>query len=92
MANIRTDEEIRLQVEGLKRMKDRFPEFSKFGDKNWELIDAQIDVIQGLKNAEDFYVDETTEEFQDGDNDTYFEAVRAEDWLLGIVKEDIFSD
>lgn len=93
MANIRTEEEIRLQVEGLKKMKDKFPEFSKFENRNnWAIIDAQISVIQGIKEAEDYYIEETLQGFCDGDNDAYYEAVRAEDWLLGVIKEDLFSN
>lgn len=93
MANIRTEEEIRLQVEGLKRMKDIFPEFSKHGNiNNWAVIDAQLAVVQGTRDAESYYIEETLQGFCDGDNDAYYEAVRAEDWLLGVTDEDIFTN
>lgn len=93
MANIRTEEEIIFQVEGLNRMKGMFPEFSKHGNRNnWAVIDAQIAVLQGLKEAEDYYIEETLQGFCDGDNDAYYEAVRAEDWLFGITNENIFTN
>lgn len=33
---MKTKTEIKLQIEGLKRMKKSLPEYSSFGDKNWE--------------------------------------------------------
>ena len=87
----RTKEEIARQIEGLKRMKKSLPEFSAFGDKNWEKIDAQLDVLEGLKDADDFYIDETAEEFEDGDNDIYSAAEEAEEWLNGHA-DDLFED
>lgn len=87
----RTKEEIARQIEGLKRMKKSLPEFSAFGDKNWEKIDAQLDVLEGLKDVDDFYIDETAEEFEDGDNDIYSAAEEAEEWLNGNA-DDLFED
>lgn len=88
----RTEKEIARQIEGLKKMKKSLPEFSAFGDKNWETIDAQLDVLEGKKDPDDFYVDETSEEFEDGDNDIYFAAERTQEWLNGNQKEDLFEE
>lgn len=41
--------EIQRQVDGLKKMKSFLPEFSTFGDKNWEKIDAQLGILEGGK-------------------------------------------
>jgi hypothetical protein len=87
----KTQEEINRQIEGLKKMKTTLPEFSHFGDKNWEKIDAQLDVLEDKKEANDFYEGESAEEFEDGDNDIYNAAVEAEDWLDGNSDEDLFE-
>jgi hypothetical protein len=88
----RTQEEIDRQIEGLKKMKDTLPEFSHFGDNNWEKIDAQISVLRGHSTPDDYYVDEGMDDYQDGDNDTYFEAEAALFWLNGENDEDLFSE
>ena len=88
----RKQKEIDRQIKGLKRMKKRLPEHSSFGDKNWEKIDAQLDVLEGLEDADDFYQDETADEFEDGDNDVYYAAQQAEEWLSGEHEEDLFED
>lgn len=88
----RTKEQIDRQIEGLKKMKDWLPEFDMFGNGNWEKIDAQLDVLEDKKEPDDFYVDESAEEYQDGDNDVYFEATRAADWLDGSEKDDLFEE
>lgn len=87
----KTQEEINRQIEGLKKMKITLPEFSAFGDKNWEKIDAQLDVLEGKKEPNDFYEDESAEEYQDGDNDIYNAAVEAEEWMDGNSDEDLFE-
>lgn len=38
----RTQDEVARQIDGLKKQKEALPEYSKFGDPNWEKIDAQI--------------------------------------------------
>lgn len=78
---MRTAEEIKRQVELLGKEKTTVPEFSAFGDNNWERIDAQIDVLEGRAKAADFYEDETSDEFEDGDNDIWGAAEEAELWL-----------
>lgn len=88
----RKEKEIQRQIKGLKKMKKTLPQFSHFGDKNWKKIDVQLDVLEGIKDADDFYIDETADEFEDGDNDIYFAAQEAEQWLNGDKKEDLFED
>jgi hypothetical protein len=87
----RTPEEIARQIDGLKKMKETLPEFSMFGDSNWEKIDAQLDVLEGKKEADEFYIDETAEEFEEGDNELYFAAQEADDWLNSQHNEDLFG-
>ena len=90
MSARKTQEEINLQIEGLKNSKKTLPQFSMFGDDNWAKIDAQLDVLEGKKDPDDFYVDETAEEFEEGDNDVYTAAEDAEMWMDGNYDGDLF--
>lgn len=91
MSTKRTEQEIKRQIEGLENEKKKLPEFSKFGDANWEKIDAQILVLKGEKKPDDYYQDENADEYEDGDNDIWSAAEEAEGWLLGHNKEDLFD-
>ncbi len=86
----RTPQEIANQIDGLKRSKETLPEFSNFGDNNYEAIDAQLDILEGLKTPDDFYKEEGDEDFRDGDNYVYNAAIDAENWLNSNTKEDLF--
>lgn len=88
----RSQSEIDAQIEGLKKDKKKLPEFSAFGDKNWEKIDAQIDILEGKGNSDSLYIDETADEYEEGDNDIYFAAKDAENWLDGSRDEDLFDE
>lgn len=89
MAKIKTQAEIKAEIAGLERMRKALPEYSKLGDKNWEKIDAQIAVLKGESDPDDFYMDEHSEDFTDGDNDVWSEADRAERWMLGEESESL---
>lgn len=89
MSARKTQEEINLQIEGLKKSKLELPRFSMFGDDNWAKIDAQLDVLEGKQDPDDFYVDESSEEYSDGDNDIYNAAQEAEEWMDGNVEGDL---
>lgn len=91
MGKLRTEDEIKRQIAGLEKMKETLPEKSFFGDNNWEKIDAQIAVLKSEKEPDDYYQDEHSEDYQDGDNDLYFEADRAYQWLHGDEDEDLFE-
>lgn len=91
MSKSRTQEEINRQIEGLKKEKETLPEYSRFGDNNWAKIDAQLDILEGIKNLHQFIFDENDEDFQEGDNELYDEAEKAENWLNGYEDEDLFS-
>lgn len=87
----RTKNEIDIQIAGLKAMKITLPRRSAFGDDNHAKIDAQISVLEGNKKPDYFYVDETSDEFQDGDNDVYSSAVDAEEWMNGDKEDNLFE-
>lgn len=78
---MRTQDEIRRQVELLENKKINLPRLNAFGDSNWEKIDAQIEVLEGRATPDDFYIDETSDEFEDGDNDVWSAADEAAEWL-----------
>lgn len=86
----RDAEEIKLQIEGLKKERERLPHFSMFGDDNHKLIDAQISVLEGKSHPDDYYEDESAEEYEDGDNSIYFDANDAADWLIFDKTDDLF--
>jgi len=87
----KTQEEIDVQIKGLEQMKETLPPKSFFGDDNWGKIDAQISVLKGESVPDDYYVDESTEEYVDGDNDIYWAADDAKYWLDGNTDEDLFE-
>lgn len=79
---MRTAAQIARQVEGLRAMKSTLPEFSTFGDPNWESIDAQIEILEGRETAEDY----------EDEHETVASSARdAEDWLTGYSDDDLFD-
>ena len=79
----RTKEEIDRQISGLKAEKESLPEFTIFGDNNWERIDMQIDILEGKKSYSDF-------EHEEPEIETV--AYQTEQWLDGEDDEDLFSE
>lgn len=86
----RTKKETLRQINGLKASKKSLPKYSVFGDNNWEKIAAQIAVLEGRHNANHYYFDETSDDYEEVENEVYFAAARAEDWLNGSRDEDLF--
>lgn len=82
---MRTQEEIKRQIDGLEAMKEWLLEYSHFGDPNHLGIDAQIDVLKGEADVEDFLDGNENEDY------IFSEAERAETWLDGIDNEDLFE-
>lgn len=90
---MRTQEEINRQVEGLKKMKKWFPEYSAFGDPNHKGIDAQLDILEANKDIMDF--DEYNEdEFDDENEHEYIrqQVQIADDWINSQSKQDLFDE
>jgi hypothetical protein len=87
----RTQDEINRQIEGLKKMKNWLPERSKFGTPNWERIDAQISVLSGNEDMDDF--EENAELLEEGEPDEIYNAAQeASDWLDGDNNDDLFEE
>jgi hypothetical protein len=89
---MRTQDEILRQINALKKMRATINPDSLFGGGTIDNIDAQLDVLEGRAKPNDFWIDESSEEYSDGDNDTYFEAERAEMWLHGQLNEDLADE
>ncbi len=100
----RTEEEVKRQVEGLQKQRAKLPEFSGFGNPNWRAIDAQILIVQGKKDAEDYDPSldvmgdpiEDDEDFRDdaersADDHVYQAAQEADDWYWKEREEDLFD-
>jgi len=62
---MRTEEEIQRQINGLENMKKVLPEVDFFGNNNHDQINAQIEVLQGLKKPNDFWINEKSEDYVD---------------------------
>ena len=69
---MRTAEEIKKQIDGLKKMRETLPEYSFFNDNNWEKIDAQIAIVSG-KEMYSYY--------EDADDAVESSAYDADAWL-----------
>ena len=80
---MRTQKEKQRQIEGLKNQKKTLPEFSFFGDNNWNTIDAMISMLMGITSYEDYEDDEPNVEL---------EAYRCKNWLDGDIEEDLFDE
>lgn len=82
-----TDKQIADEIAALNALKTTVPKITMFGDNNHERIDAQIEVLEKRmteKQVEQrFYIDETTEDYQDGDNDLWSNAGEAQRWMMG---------
>lgn len=79
---MRTQQEIYKQISGLLLMKKTLPERSKFGDPNWEAIDAQVEILTGER---------TDEDFEDAHEYIYSQARDAQAWVDGDSDEYLFE-
>jgi len=80
---MRTLEEKQRQIEGLQKERESLPEYSYFGDNNWEAIDAVILMLKGRMTYSNY------------ENDEYHiesAAHSCEEWLNGDSNEDLFSE
>lgn len=90
---MRTAEEIKTQIDGLKLIKNRLPEYSLFGDANHKGIDAQLDILERVKDMDDF--EEYDEDEYDSEQEFDYiqsQAQEADDWLHSDSAENLFDD
>ena len=80
---LKTEEEIKNQIEGLIKMKSQLPKMNFFGENNHEKIDAQIAHLKRETSIEDFDIDE--------DESIYLAIDEVEQWLNGESEDDLFE-
>jgi len=71
---MRTPEEIKRQIDGLKEERQRLPEYSAFNDNNWVVIDVQIAILERKKSYDNDYKDEKDDRIESA-------AYNADYWL-----------
>lgn len=87
----RTPKQIQFQIDGLKREKKNITEHSGFGNNNWEVIDAKLDILEDKQTLQDFEDPDVADDFEDVNN-VIDGAQQAEDWLNGDNDEDLFDE
>jgi hypothetical protein len=68
---MRTKDEIELQIKGLLESRKKLPKFSRNGTPYWDIIDTQIEVLQGRAA---WY-------FDDAESEIHHAANKADAWL-----------
>jgi hypothetical protein len=84
---MKTKKERERELKRYRSMQPFIPKRSGFGHDNEGTVAAQIDVIENDLSEDEiedrYYVDETAEEYCEGDNDVWNEALYARQWLDG---------
>ena len=84
---MKTKEEIEIEKDRLRKLKEILPEFSMFGDPNHLTIDAQLDVLDGIISDED-EAWEREEDLGEG----VMDVIDAINWLDGNYEGSLVSD
>jgi hypothetical protein len=87
---MKTPEQIKRQIEGLEKMKLWLPPYSKFGDPNHEIINAQVSILDGTNELDD--IEEGDWDEMDEDNKIFRGAEEAVNWLEEDDAEDLFEE
>jgi hypothetical protein len=92
----KTQQEIDAEIKALRELKTTVPKKTFFGDDNHEKLDAQIETLEKrmtkAQAEQRWYVDESAEEYSDGDNELYFEVCAAIEWMNGDPDQDAPSE
>jgi hypothetical protein len=77
----KTEEEIEHMIQQLTEQKKSIPEYTSFGDSNWESIDFMIDVLTNEWSEADVY---------DKDEEFHVESagIIASQWLDGEIPDE----
>ena len=81
---MKTNEEIRLMIERLEEEKETLPEFSFFGDNNWQMYDTAIRSLKERWSESDLNL----QEFEDDQEESL--AFSAVQWLDGKIDDEEF--
>lgn len=79
---MRSQAEIKAEIEKLKSMKPNVRRISGFGDNHHDAIDAQIRVLSGEVSCDEF-----DDEFEDTRDNVRDSAQQALDWMDGSINE-----
>ncbi len=77
----RTQQEIDHVIFMLDKSKSKLPNFSAFGDDNWDAIDEQIEALKRQDDEDDIYEKGLSHHSESA-------AICAVQWLNGEVEED----
>ena len=81
---MKTNQEIRLMIERLEEEKETIPEFSFFGDNNWQMYDTAIRSLKERWSESDLNL----QEFEDDQEESL--AFSAVQWLDGKIDDEEF--
>lgn len=89
-STIRTPDEIKRQIYCIMAMKELKRRWNR---ATIDGFDAQIEILTGAAEVDAYLPDDTAEEFDDSDNEIYFEADAAAQWLHNAkIKTDVFDE
>ncbi len=86
---MKSQEEIDRQIEGLENMKTTLSEYSAFGTPNHQIADAQISILNGSSDKDDFEEGDWNE--MDEENQIFRGVEEAQEWLDGERDEDLYE-
>lgn len=93
---MRTQQEIDREIAALERNRARLPERDFFGGNNYEKTDAMLRVLREKMSTEEvnaeWYADESAEDYNENDNDTWRAADQAREWLEGSSDEPLADE
>ena len=81
---MKKNQEIRLMIERLEEEKETIPEFSFFGDNNWQMYDTAIRSLKERWSESDLNL----QEFEDDQEESL--AFSAVQWLDGKIDDEEF--
>ena len=81
---MKTNQEIRLMIERLEEEKETLPEFSFFGDNNWQIYDTAIKALTERWDKSEF-----NKQIIRNDQEESF-AFSAVQWLEGELEDEEF--
>lgn len=85
---MRTDQEIKKEIAKLEKLKEVLPEYNFFGDNNWIIIDAQIDILnEEILDEDEIY--DREDEFGDTGVSSVLEAFQ---WMEGEIETLVDDD
>lgn len=82
---MRTEEQKQEMIDKLESQKETLPQFSLFGDNNWQQINDAIRVIDEDLNDDDIY---SMYENEEEDTESINYCLQVREWLDGADNED----